>query len=215
MSTFGLPTPAAAATPLPSAAIAPTPPRPALFNLANRLTDVENTPRSSVAGSPAPEATADGTPVPDRTSPAPELAADGTPALEPAEKKLRDAQERDRTLPMASLDTAIERCIYHGARGDERKTRDFYGGIMVVGGGAKIPGFNQYLEEKLKIMKPQYASDILVGPPPRELDQQVVAWKGASVFGKLSSNGNDSWIHQKEYDTLGSKLLAQKCMWNW
>jgi len=191
---------------------APTPPRPQPFNLASRFTDVENTPKSSIAGSPAPDGT--GTPQPERASPAPD--ADGpTTSMEPAEKKIHDAQERDRVLPISSLDFAIERCIYHGARGDERKTRDFYGGIMVVGGGAKIPGFNTYLEERLKIIKPQYASDILVGPPPRELDQQVVAWKGASVFGKLSSSGNDSWIYSKEYEMLGSKLLAQKMMFNW
>ena len=48
--------------------------------------------------------------------------------------------------------------------------------------------------------------------PPRELDQQLVAWKGGSVFGRLSSNGNDSWIYQREYDLLGWKLLAQKLM---
>jgi actin-related protein 8 len=93
--------------------------------------------------------------------------------------------------------------------------RDFFGGIMVIGGGAKISLFNAFLENRLREMQPGFNKEILVGAPPRELDQQVVVWKGGSVFGKLSSSGNDSWVHQKEYDMLGSKLLAQKCMWNW
>jgi len=93
--------------------------------------------------------------------------------------------------------------------------RDFFGGIMVVGGGAKIPGFSTFLEEKLREMQPGFTKEILIGPPPRELDQQLVVWKGGSVFARLSSSGNDSWVYGKEYDMLGTKLLAQKMIWNW
>ena len=93
--------------------------------------------------------------------------------------------------------------------------RDFLGGVMVVGGGAKIPGFNAFLEVRLRENLPGFQKEIMVGVPPRELDQQLVVWKGGSVFGRLSSSGNDSWVYQKEYDLLGAKLLVQKCMWCW
>ena len=85
---------------------------------------------------------------------------------------------------------------------------------MVIGGGGKVPGFTTFLEERLREMRPLFAKDILVGTPPRELDSQVVVWKGGSVFGKLRGT-NDSWIGQMEYDRLGSRLLAYKCMWAW
>ena len=128
---------------------------------------------------------------------------------------MANAERNDRVLPVAPLHTAIQTAIKLGCRGDERKMRDFYGGIMVVGGGSKVPWLNTFLEERLKENMPGFGKEILVGGPPREIDAEVVCWKGASVFGKLSSSGNDSWIHGKDYDMLGAKLLAQTCMWNW
>lgn len=113
------------------------------------------------------------------------------------------------------LDVAIWTSIRNGAKSDDRKMRDFFGGIMVVGGGAKIAGFNSFLETKLREMLPGYTKEILIGLPPRDLDQQLVVWKGGSVFGRLSSSGNDSWVYGREYELLGAKLLAQKCMWPW
>lgn len=112
------------------------------------------------------------------------------------------------------LDAAIIACITEGARGDERKMRDFLGGIMVIGGGAKIPNFNAYLEQRLRILRPDLAKDVLIGPPPRELDPAVLVWKGGSVFGKLRDT-NDSWIGQMEFDRLGARVLNYKCMWAW
>lgn len=83
---------------------------------------------------------------------------------------------------------------------------------MVVGGGSQINGFHAYLEERLHLLRPAFAKEIMIGSPPRDLDAQVVVWKGASVFGKLDGT-NDSWIGQLEYDRLGSRLLVYKCMW--
>ena len=130
-------------------------------------------------------------------------------------ERIRAAEERDRILPVMPLDQAILTSIRHGAKGDDRKMRDFFGGIMVVGGGAKIAGFNAFLEAKLREKLPGYTKEILIGLPPRDLDQQLVVWKGGSVFGRLSSSGNDSWVYGREYEMLGAKLLAQKCMWSW
>jgi actin-related protein 8 len=121
---------------------------------------------------------------------------------------------RDDVLPVISLDTAILTSIAHGARGDERRTRDFLMSVMVIGGGAQIPGFYSFLEERLKELRPGFVKDITIGIPPRELDPQGVIWKGGSVFGKLRGT-NDSWIGRIEYDRLGARLLAYKCMWAW
>ena len=148
----------------------------------------------------------------------------GTPMAEDDENAgAEDVQEeiqkhaestlRDDILPVIALDDAILTSIFYAARGDERKTRDFLGAIMAVGGGSQTIGFSNFLEERLKILRPGYAKDIIIGTPPRELDSQVAVWKGASVFGRL--NTNDSWIGQLEYDRLGARLLTYKCMWAW
>ena len=91
--------------------------------------------------------------------------------------------------------------------------RDFFGGIIAVGGGALIPDFKEFLEEELVDSQARMKKDIMVAPPPRDMDPQVLVWKGASVFGKLRAN--DSWIGATEYDRLGSRLLAYKCLWSW
>lgn len=176
----------------------PAPARQPL-NLSQRFNDGDRLSASAV-GSPVPDD--DGTPAP---------AAENNVSNGPA---VSNSSIRDDVLPVIGLDTAIFTSILHGARNDERKTRDLLGSIMVIGGGSQVPGFCTFLEEKLKELKPGYAKDILVGTPPRELDPQGVVWKGGSVFGKLRGT-NDSWIGRMEYDRLGARLLAYKCMWAW
>ena len=169
-----------------------------LLNPLNRFPENENTP--SAMGSPVPEG--DDTPIP---------VGDGV--LNSVQNTL-GSSVRDDILPIIALDTAILTSILHGARNDERKTRDFLGGVMVIGGGSQFQGFSLFLEEKLKEKRPGFAKDIMIGTPPRELDPQGIVWKGGSVFGKLGG-GNDSWIGRMEYDRLGARLLAYKCMWVW
>ncbi|KAF1959664.1 actin-like ATPase domain-containing protein [Byssothecium circinans] len=194
-------------------AVISTPQRPGQLNLLNRLNDNEPTPRSSVAGSPAPEGT--NTPNPDRDTPMGDADRPLTLFHDPIHEKTKLADERDKILPIIPLDQAILESLAQGARGDDRKLRDFFGGIMLVGGGSKTPGLGAFLETRLRELRPFYGKEILVGPPPREFDPQVVAWKGASVFGRLSSAGNDSWISRVEYDILGARLLNNKCMFAW
>lgn len=123
------------------------------------------------------------------------------------------AIERDAVLPIAPLDSAINISIMHAAKGDEKKVRDFFGGIMVIGGGAKTPGFGPFLEERLKLKRPDLSEKILVGVSPREMDGQVVVWKGASVFARMTMH--ESWVAQAEYERLGSRVLYHKVLWQY
>ncbi|KAI9867041.1 MAG: actin-like protein arp8 [Trichoglossum hirsutum] len=194
---------------------ASTPSRQQPFNLLNRFNEnLDTTPRSSVAGSPAPEGGRTPNPGGGYLTPAVGTGGASGGPVDPNIEKVALAEERDSILPILPLDAAIFTSVTQGARDDERKLRDFLGSIMVIGGGGKVPGFTTSLEERLRGMRPLFAKDILVGTPPRELDSQVVVWKGGSVFGKLRGT-NDSWIGQMEYDRLGSRLLAYKCMWAW
>ena len=137
----------------------------------------------------------------------------GVEEMQEDTQRSREVSVRDDILPIIPLDEAILTSIFHATKGDERRTRDFLGEIMAVGGGTQITGFSSFLEERLKLLRPGYTKDIMIGIPPRELDSQVATWKGASVFGRLSTN--DSWIGQLEYDRLGARLLNYKCMWPW
>ena len=166
-------------------------------NLLAKINDPDRMSASAV-GTPAPE---------DEDTPMP--LGDEKPAPSAVATSMRDD-----VLPIMALDQAILTSIDHGTRGEERKTREFLGQIMVIGGGAQIPGFYAFLEQRLKELRPGWAKDILIGTPPRELDPQGVIWKGASVFGKLGSS-SDSWIGRMEYDRLGARLLAYKCIWAW
>jgi actin-related protein 8 len=199
-----------------------TPARP-LAPFGAHLNLAETTPHSSVAGSPGLE----GTPNPGFATPdvnaggsvvgGPTTSSTATAnANNPDARALQEYLElRDRIVPVVPLDQAVIDSIWHAAKGDEKRTRDFYASIMVVGGGSSVPGFNHILENRIRNAPSNKGKDIhvVIGMPPRELDTQVIAWKGASVFGKLRLT-NDSWIRQREYDILGSRLLTHKCMWN-
>lgn len=152
------------------------------------------------------------------------ISATGTPAPEDDDTALQAGEAsapdvlsssiRDDVLPVIPLDTAILLSITHGARSDERRMRDFLGSVMVIGGGSQFQGFPAFLEERLKEVRPGSAKDILIGTAPRDLDPQVLVWKGGSVFGRLRGT-NDSWIGRTEYDRLGARVLPYKCMWPW
>ncbi|KAI2789070.1 hypothetical protein POX_e07097 [Penicillium oxalicum] len=173
-------------------------PRPVL----GRIQEQDATPRSSVAGSPVPE-----------TAGTPQATGNTAPASAPTTQPARQPVEyRDDILPVFPLDNAILTSIAHAARSDEKKMRDFIGGIMIVGGGSLTNELHAFLEARLKALRPGFLKEIMIGVPPRDLDAQVVVWKGASIFGKLNST-NDSWIGQLEYDRLGHRLMAYKCMW--
>lgn len=121
------------------------------------------------------------------------------------------AIERDSVLPIAALDDAIFISIQHAAKGDEKKARDFFGGIMVVGGGSKTSHFGTFLEEKLRAKRPDLGEKILVGTNIRDMDGQVVAWKGATVYGRMQTH--ESWVGQLEYERLGVRALHHKAIW--
>ncbi|EGP89779.1 actin-related protein, ARP8 class [Zymoseptoria tritici IPO323] len=163
----------------------------------------EATPRSSVAGSPPPD---------DAGTPAPN--GEGANGSEDADQIAGVYDLSERIIPIMSLHDAIITSIEHASNGDERKRRDFLGSIMLTGGASKTPNLQSHLELQLRAAMPQYPKEILVAPPPRDLDPSVIAWKGGSVFGKLRMT-NDSWISGLEYDRLGSRILNYKCMWHW
>lgn len=178
-------------------------------NTNGRAGEAEGTPRPSAYDSPAPDD--QDTPQPAPNGDLKEVTSTSTHQT-PAELN-HAADIRDRTVPCIPLHTAIQISIEHASKGDDRKTRDYFGSILPIGGGSQVPMFKQFLEEELAETQTRFRKDIMVAPPPREMDPQVLVWKGASVFGKLKNN--DSWISAQEYDRQGSRTLSYKCMWNY
>ncbi|KAL0931749.1 chromatin remodeling complex subunit [Colletotrichum truncatum] len=199
---------------------------------------INGTPSGSNAPSPAPEGVSTPVPAPfvfggnkegaNGGSPAPPVRNGGTPGpngttvaqppsgmfVDSAARSAKaQAIERDGVLPMAPLDIAILTSINNAAKGDDKKLRDYLGSIMVIGGGSKTPQFTVVLEEKLKARRPDLFDRILVSRSARDMDEQVVTWKGASVFAKLPAN--DSWVTPFEFERLGSRVLHHKVLWAW
>ena len=199
----------------PTAHLDPDSHRPSI----SRIQDLDNgnTPQPSSASSPVRQ--------PENGTPQPEGVDAGTPlpsSLEVSRTKQEEEEEpeplpierRDDILPIYPLHLALITSITHAARGSAQRTRDFLGSIMLIGGASITPGLSSHLEELLQGQLPGYSKDIIVNKPPRELDPQVVVWKGGAVFGRMSRT-NDSWINGFLYERLGERVLNHKLMWAW
>lgn len=93
----------------------------------------------------------------------------------------------------------------------------FYENLLVVGGAcSKLPGFNQLLTDRIGMWlshagKDSYQGEIAVMPAPREMDPQVLTWKGGGVFAKLKI-ASECWITLNEWDMLGNRALQYKTL---
>lgn len=77
-------------------------------------------------------------------------------------------------------------------------------------------GFNS-LKKKLPsvlstvLAQSNFIDRVEVLPAPRELDPEVLIWKGASVMSKLDI-AKDMWIGQTEWDEIGAKCLRERAL---
>lgn len=204
----GTPAGSAAASPAPEGASTPIPPPTFHFSGAGA---------NGTTGSPAPTPQAQRNGISPAPTPSSQPSQQPPPAgifVDSAARTARSlAAERDSVLPAAPLDIAILTSIQNAARGDDKKLRDYLGSIMVVGGASKTPNFAATLEDHLRVQRPDLSDRILVSRSARDMDEQVVVWKGASVFAKLPVN--DSWISPFEFERLGTRALHHKVLWAW
>ncbi|PHH62576.1 hypothetical protein CDD81_6891 [Ophiocordyceps australis] len=201
---IGTPAASHAGSPAPDGASTPIP-APFVFGSGREVLNTGDSPAATGTR-------AAGTPVPGQAPQATQPPA-GMFVECPERSATAMAAERDSVTPVAPLDIAILTSIQNAVKGEDKKLRDFLGSIMVIGGGSKMAHFGVVLEEKLKARRPDMADKILVSRSARDMDEQVVVWKGASVFAKLPTN--DSWVTPFEFERLGARTLHHKVLWAW
>ncbi|KAK9475785.1 hypothetical protein V1514DRAFT_339047 [Lipomyces japonicus] len=204
-------------------------PKPSKLLVSAASVAADDTPTSSVAGTPVPDfaptithtaaaVTATTTGLGSLTGNAASRAAAG-----PTPQTLTLGLLDTRTVIAAPLDQAIIESIWQTTKQDEGKAKRLFENIMLVGGGAaSIPAFNKLLEDRIRM----WAGDkfgrgvngsggnvpnVAVMPTPRDMDPTMLAWKGAAVFVKLKIAA-EMWIGVKDWDLLGSRTLQYKCL---
>ncbi|KAI8099459.1 uncharacterized protein BX664DRAFT_253659 [Halteromyces radiatus] len=112
------------------------------------------------------------------------------------------------------IDVAIAQSIQSASGNSDDRLKRYFTNIIVVGGGGKISNFDRVLEDRLLstvIARSSMVDNVEVLPAPRELDPQILVWKGASVLCKLDI-AKDMWIGESEWLEAGSRLLRDRSM---
>jgi len=167
-----------------------------------------------------------------RPSPAPQLpatgatsssnAAAGADTNEPVRPTINIHFEASKTaLDQAILNSLLTSIGQVGPAGDER-LRKMSNNILCVGGTARIPGLGAALEARLTAMLGHHfsvttgdagnAPKVTVIPPPRDMDPQVMAWKGMSVFARLEAASQELCLRREDWMLFGWRALKEKTL---
>ncbi|KIK08875.1 hypothetical protein K443DRAFT_655462 [Laccaria amethystina LaAM-08-1] len=128
----------------------------------------------------------------------------------------------------------LDVAIFNSARaaGGDDKIRKYLQAVLVIGGTALIPGMAHALESRLQAIATPLVPNmekVQIIPPPKEVDPRVLAWKGASVLGKMDG-ASDLWVTPSDWvcinlvfaafriliyiqDTFGMRSLKEKCFY--
>lgn len=170
----------------------------------------KGTPNSSTPGTPIPETT--------QTAQA-KAAAHNAQIQSQLAAQARAADTVDmKEVPVIGLDYAIiESITQAGLKSAINSKQNFYESIMLVGGGAKFSGFDNLLADRLSMWRDNadpnnpVSGDISVMAIPREMDPELITWKGGSVLAKLKIV-SEIWITAKDWEILGSRCLQYKAL---
>jgi len=112
--------------------------------------------------------------------------------------------------PVIPLDEAILRSINTIANLDVRRRMQV--NILLVGGGAKLPGLHQFLQNKLNT---QVAGGVeVLKDCNREVGCDSVAWKGGAILAAMET-AQELWIGREEWNRFGVKLLRERSLFSW
>ncbi|GAC94803.1 actin-like protein [Pseudozyma hubeiensis SY62] len=163
-----------------------------------------------------------------RPSPTPQPSAAGAGPAEdvepptPAGPTIDIHYEASKTsLDQAILNSLLTSIGQVGPAGDER-LRKMSNNILCVGGTARIPGLGAALEARLTSMMGSHfhattgdannAPKVTLIPPPRDMDPQVLAWKGMSVFARLEAASQELCLRREDWMLFGWRALREKTL---
>ncbi|ORX56811.1 actin-like ATPase domain-containing protein [Hesseltinella vesiculosa] len=112
------------------------------------------------------------------------------------------------------IDLAIAQSILSASSQSEERLKRLFTNIILVGGGGKISNFDRVLEDRLLstfIARQHKIENVEVLPAPKELDPQILVWKGAAVLCKLDI-AKEMWIGLTEWLQVGDRLLQDRSM---
>ncbi|WFD33065.1 actin-like protein arp8 [Malassezia sp. CBS 17886] len=116
------------------------------------------------------------------------------------------------------------------AAGSEERLRRLANNVMCIGGCARLPGLADALEARVSMLLAEHyapsdpsrspavpvSANFLppaatVIPPPRNLDPELLAWKGLAVLAHLDSM-QELWVYASDWATLGYRALKEKSL---
>ncbi|EPQ56568.1 actin-like ATPase domain-containing protein [Gloeophyllum trabeum ATCC 11539] len=166
----------------------------------------------------APPASAAGTAAPSSPIPRPSSPATAQASLQP----------QLPTAPLYPGGYAIDVCfeasklpldvaIFNSARaaGGDDKIRKYLQAVLVVGGTSRLSGMAHALESRLQAIATPLVPNmekVQIIPPPKDVDPQVLQWKGAAVLGKMEGV-LDLWLTAKDWGILGMRGLKERCFY--
>lgn len=111
------------------------------------------------------------------------------------------------------LDVAIFNSVR--AAGGDDKIRKYLQALLVIGGTALVPGMAHALESRLQAIATPLIPNmekVQIIPPAKDVDQRVLAWKGAAVLGKMDGV-SDLWLTSADWDVFGMRGLKERCFY--
>ncbi|XP_034393581.1 actin-related protein 8 [Cyclopterus lumpus] len=114
----------------------------------------------------------------------------------------------------------LDKAVLHSidcCASDETK-RKMYSSILVVGGGLMFQGAQEFLLHRIiNKMPPSFrrlVDNVEVITRPKDMDPRLISWKGGAVLACLDTT-QEMWIHQREWQRFGVRMLRERAAFVW
>ncbi|XP_072328584.1 actin-related protein 8 isoform X1 [Scyliorhinus torazame] len=114
----------------------------------------------------------------------------------------------------------LDKSILHSIDccGSDETKKKMYSSILVVGGGLMFHGTQEFLQHRiLNKMPPSFrriVENVEVITRPKDMDPRLIAWKGGAVLACLDTT-QELWVHQREWQRFGVRMLRERAPFVW
>ncbi|KAK6176999.1 hypothetical protein SNE40_015194 [Patella caerulea] len=127
-----------------------------------------------------------------------------------------DEQEEGIVTQLMGVDEAIVYSIEKCSNDDIK--RKMYSCILIIGGGMSFDAAQKCITGRIWPQIPHYqrlqmdTMDVLTRP--KDVDPKIICWKGAAILACLDT-AQELWIHEKEWEQFGVRLLRERAPFVW